>query len=516
MGAQKKRSKKGLAQRGGVKVSIRHAEGTPFVATIDTNLILDHLFKNITDIRVVSVSSGFSMTFLANLRMDDSASIRVRSQIEDPELGRLSQMQMADRDRYVDLGTRQTSCFIKVSIVGSGNYLDSYKGYAKSEMKENDARTEARMQSELYRSLMCVNGGVFIPDVIIHPCISATEWTDLIARFIPFITQPTRDVIAWIDEQLTEDPGRKIHLNIMELIPGAFSTVSALPHGSPQLQQALLRTAASIVVLEAKGGTVLYDASTGNAVALQDGSAVQLIDFDRALNLHNSYDVKILREAFKALPSWLNMSLREFFGSINLTQAFDAEIEFLKTHGAECCTLMASSRPHDRTAYNNIHRILMLTALIDFTMNKHKYDSDVLQCGTIMRQVYPVPHMFDNIGTFLTSGRLSLDEFIKLHPLQQSRIMQNLQTICGFIEPMITACPRMGPQRPGTFRLEDAPDSPTRKKQRRASPTPAVAAAVVAAAVAAAVAVPVEPRRSSRKKRTGGRRRRTLRRRFNT
>jgi hypothetical protein len=470
---------------------------------------LDHLFQNITYIRVLSVSSGFSMTFLANLRMDDAASIRIRSQIEDPELGRLSQMQMADRDQYVDLGTRQNSVCIKVSIVGSGNYLDSYKGYAKSAMKEYAARAEARMQSELYRSLMCVNGGVFIPDVIIHPCISAKEWTDLIARFIPFTTQPTRDVIAWIDEQLKEDPERRIHLNIMELIPDAFSTVSALPHGSPQLQQALLRTAASIVVLEAKGAVVLYDASTGNAVALTDGSAVQLIDFDRALNLRSSHDVKMLRDSFNDLPSWLNTSLRKFFGSIYLLQAFDAEIEFLKTHGAECCTLMASSRLRDRTAYNNIHRILMLTALNDFAINRHKYESHVLQCGAIMRQVYPVPHMFDNIENFLKSGRLSLDEFLALYPLHESQVMQNLQTICGFIEPMITACPRMGPPRPGTFRLEDGENSPTRKKQRRASPTPAVAAAVVA--------VPVEPRRSSRKKRpggTGGRRRRTRRRRF--
>jgi hypothetical protein len=470
------------------------------------------------------------MTFLANLRMDDSASIHIRSQIEDPELGRLSQMQMADRDQHVKIGTRQTSCCIKVSIVGSGNYLYNYNGYAKSEMKEYAAGAEARMQSELYRSLMCVNGGVFIPDVITHAFISAKEWTDLIARFRPFI-QPTRDVIAWIDEQLTEDPERRIHLNIMELIPGAFSTVSSLPHGSPQLQQALLRTAASIVVLEAKGAVVLYDASTGNAVALKDGSAVQLIDFDRALNLRSSHDVKILKNSFKALPDWLNMSLRKFFGSIYLLQAFDDEIEFLKTHGAECCTLMASSRPHDRTAHNNIHRILMLTALNDFAINEHKYESHVLQCGAIMRQVYPVPHMFDNIENFLKSGRLSLDEFLALYPLYESQVMQNLQTICGFIEPMITACPRMGPPRPGTFRLEDAGNSDS--ESPRISPAPemheepvavqvavtkrskgASSASAVAAAMAVPVAAAVEPKRSSRRtKRPGGRRRRTLRRR---
>jgi hypothetical protein len=76
--------------------------------------------------------------------------------------------------------------------------------------------------------------------------------------------------------------------------------------------------------------------------------------------------------------------------------AVDAEIEFLKRNDPECSKLAASGGH----AHQNVHRTLMMIALIDFTFNRYRFSSVNLQCATIMRSVYPVPHMFDGIEEF--------------------------------------------------------------------------------------------------------------------
>ena len=465
MGSCKTRSKKG-----GVKASKRTPDGQ-FVPSNDPDAIVPHLFSVFTDFQLASASSKFSTVFRATMITSGQDSIRIRSQLTDPVVGRLSQMQMADRPRHVDLGEILTNCCIKVSIISPSGELDKltpYNGVKKCAVSSEDALKEVTTQSELYQKLLCVNGGVFIPDVISHLHMNANRWNGFIHPLRGQMNPQTLDAIDWIGRQLAYAPGRTIVLNIMELIPGEFKTLSSIPHESHGFKQATLRAAASLVVLEIKGdGKIPCDAHSGNAMARPDGSALQLIDFGRILNLHDAWDVKVLHGCFRRLctsPSMpqLKEKLCVFLGCTQaeeLYNAVDAEIEFLKRNDPECSKLAASGGH----APQNVHRTLMMIALIDFTFNRYKFSSVHLQCATIMRSVYPVPRMFDGIEEFLDNGRLSFAVFLEKHQNPtgiQIQMAENIAEIAAFIQPMISACERMGPPRRHGDKFRLGPDTP--------------------------------------------------------
>jgi hypothetical protein len=139
MGSCKTRSKKG--QRGGVKASKRTEDGQ-FVPSIEPDVIVPRLFSSFTDFQVASASSKFSIVFRATMMTSVQDSIRIRSQLTDPAVGRLSQLQMADRPRHVDLGEILTNCCIKVSIISPFGELDEltpYNGVNKRAVRIKDA-----------------------------------------------------------------------------------------------------------------------------------------------------------------------------------------------------------------------------------------------------------------------------------------------------------------------------------------------------------------------------------------
>jgi hypothetical protein len=170
----------------------------------------------------------------------------------------------------------------------------------------------------------------------------------------------------------------------------------------------------------------------------------------------------------------------------------------------------------------------MMIALIDFMLNRYKFASVNLQCATIMRSVYPVPNMFDGIEEFLDNGRLSFAMFLEKHKTRVgAQIAENIAEIAAFIQPMISACARMGPpRRLGNFRL--APDTPRASpvddlppsKAQNASSSAAEELVVAAKepseeAVAPLIRSTIPAHDDAYDISSGGRRRRTLRRRFN-
>jgi hypothetical protein len=206
-----------------------------------------------------------------------------------------------------------------------------------------------------------------------------------------------------------------------------------------------------------------------------------------------------------------------------LSNAFDAEIEFLKRNDPECSKLAASG-----DAPQNVHRTLMMIALIDFMFNRYKFASVNLQCATIMRSVYPVPHMFDGIEEFLDNGRLSFAMFLEKHKTRVgAQIAENIAEIAAFIQPMISACARMGPpRRLGDFRLgpdtpraspvDDSPPAKTHHASLSAAEESVVAAKEPSEeAVEPLIRSTIYTHDADDAPSAGGRRRRTLRRRFN-
>jgi hypothetical protein len=484
-------------QRGGVKVSIK-TTGDAFVPTADSKLIIPLLFSNCDKVRLLSSgSSGFA--FIMHLKPDST--IKLRSQTVDKDGNPLPQLEAADRWRFADTGRLMENYCVKISLVEtieppSHNTVSYVKvdksGVIKIEEKSGVSRDEAieevKNQKRMHRTSMSGTGvhGVFIPGVITHDIMNATEFEKL-ARTTP---RGADNELIWI-----MGSARKHNYNIqvffMELIPPdaphAFTTfrefretvAAATPPSIPfptNTVAVACKTAAAVISTFTKSSFWSYDTHGENIMT--NGSSVFLLDFGRIYNIRDSKLEKIdpLLNKLLSDQSLKKENLLQFFG-LSLLGVSDDEIKaafnaiYNRYTDLERSVIIRrfiidSTVADDiRRVRSNIFEILILFALIDGMTNKYEYkNTGPFQCIEYMYFIFRTANTFRSLDFFLERCSSTLDGFgavctSRIPGFNVVAVESNLDYIAHLLQGALVPSAAMGPARgPEEFDLHKPDD----------------------------------------------------------
>ena len=464
-------------QRGGVKASIK-TTGNRFVPTVDSKLIIPRLFSNCDTVRLLSSgSSGFA--FIMHLQPDST--IKLRSQTLDEVGNPLTQLEAANRERFANKGLLMENCCVKISLVetsttpfGTTLVYNKDQNDKKSGVSQKEATEEVKNQKRMHRTSMSGTGvhGVFIPGVITHDIMNATEFETLASTLTPRGADTT---LAWIITA-AKNYDYNIQVFCMELIapdaPHAFTTFREFMKtdaaANPSIQFPLntvdvaCKTATAVISTFTKSSFWSYDTHGTNIMT--NGIFVYLLDFGRIYNITDSKS-KIDRLLQKMLSdkSLKKASLLQFFGlspgvsNDEIKAAFNAIYDRYTDPDRSVIArhfIIDRAVPDDISRVrSNIFEILILFALIDGMTNKYTYTNPGFQCIEYMYFVFRTAETFRTLDLFLQRCSSTLDGFrtvcTTLVPaINVGEVELNLNTIAGLLQGALVPSAAMGPARP--------------------------------------------------------------------
>lgn len=474
-------------QRGGVKASIK-TTGNVFVPTVNSKLIISRLFSNCDTVRLLSSgSSGFA--FIMHLKPDST--INLRSQTLDDGGNPLTQLDAADRERNATTGLLMENCCVKISLVETSGTQSGtpivYNNIKKLAVSQEEATEEVKNQKKMHRTSMSGTGvhGVFIPGVITHDIMNATEFETLARKLKP---RGADDTLIWIIGS-----ARKYKCNIqvfcMELIapdaPHAFTTfrefkktdAAANPSTQfpPTTVEVACKTATAVISTFTKSSFWSYDTHGTNIMT--NGIFVYLLDFGRIYNIIDSkFEIDNLLEKMLLDQSPLHKArLLQFFGlspgvsDDEIKAAFNAiynrYADIDRSVITELFTINPSQDDDDISRVrSNIFEILALFALIDGMTNKYKYKYTTpgLQCREYMYFIFRTS--FSTLDLFLERCSSTLDGFITVcttltlvPAINVGEVVSNLDAIAHLLQGALVPSAAMGPARqPGEFDLPNS------------------------------------------------------------
>ena len=479
-------------QRGGVKASIK-TTGNVFVPTVDSKLIISRLFSNCDTVRLLSSgSSGFA--FIMHLK--PGSTIRLRSQTLDEGGNPLTQLDAADRKRFATTGLRMKNCCVKISLVETSGTqsgtLIVYNNIKKLAVSQEEATEEVKNQKRMHRTSMSGTGvhGVFIPGVITHDIMNATEFETLARKLKPIGAD---DTLTWIIGS-----ARMYDCNIqvfcMELIapdaPHAFTTfrefkktdAAANPTSTqfpPTKVEVACKTATAVISTFTKSSFWSYDTHGTNIMT--NGIFVYLLDFGRIYNIIDSKSEidKLLEKMLLDKSPLHKARLLQFFGlspgvspsvsDYEIKTAFNAIYNRYADIDRSVITrhfIINPSQDDDDISRvrSNIFEILALFALIDGMTNKYKYEYTTpgLQCREYMYFIFRTS--FSTLDLFLERCSSTLDGFRTVCPtlvpaIIFEEVVSNLDAIARLLQGALVPSAAMGPARqPEEFDFPNSDD----------------------------------------------------------
>jgi hypothetical protein len=473
-------------QRGGVKVSIKKTENV-FVPTDDPDIIIPHLFSNCDNVRLLSSgSSGFA--FIMHLKPDST--IKLRSQTVDDVGNPLTQLDAADRWRFVNKGLLMENCCVKISLVETTttpfNLSLFYKNDQndqndkKSGVSRKEATYEVETQKKMHRASMSGTGvhGVFIPGVITHKFMIATEFETLASTFTK--DEDTKKALDWIISA-AENYDYKIQVFFMELIPpdapNAFTTFREFMNKAaeanptipfpPDTVAVACNTAAAVISTFTKSSFWSYDTHGENIMT--NGISVFLLDFGRIYNIIDSKS-KIDNLLKKMLSdSSIKAYLPQFFGLApgisddNIKAAFNAiynrYMDLERSVIIRRFIIDSTVADDIRRVRSNIFEILILFALIDGMTNSYKYKNPGFQCIEYMYFIFRTANTFRSLDLFLQQCSSTLDGFETVRTalvtrIEIAQVELNLNYIARLLQGALVPSAAMGHARtPEQFNL---------------------------------------------------------------
>ena len=476
-------------QRGGVKASIK-TPGNVFVPTVDSKLIISRLFSNCDTVRLLSSgSSGFA--FIMHLKPDST--INLRSQTLDEGGNPLTQLNAADRERNATTGLLMKNCCVKISLVETSTTPVGtpivYNKDQKSGVSRKKATEEVDNQKRMHRTSMSGTGvhGVFIPGVITHDIMNATEFETLARTLKP---RGADDTLIWIIGS-----ARKYKCNIqvfcMELIapdaPHAFTTfrefmktdaaaAAANPSTDtpfpPNTVYVACKTATAVISTFTKSSFWSYDTHGTNIMT--NGISVYLLDFGRIYNITDSKPIieRLLEKMLLDKSPLHKARLLQFFGLSHgvsddkIKAAFNAIYNRYTDIDRSVIArhfIIDRAVPDDISRVrSNIFEILALFALIDGMTNKYKYTNTGLQCREYMYFIFRTS--FSTLDLFLERCSSTLDGFRTVCPtlvpaIIFEEVVSKLNTIAHLLQGALVPSAAMGPARqPEEFDLPNSDD----------------------------------------------------------
>jgi hypothetical protein len=477
-------------QRGGVKVSIKTTENV-FVPTDDPDIIIPRLFSNCDKVRLLSSgSSGFA--FIMHLKTDST--IKLRSQTIDEVGHPLPQSEAADRNRLVDKGLLMKNCCVKISLVDTATtpfnvslFYKNDQNDKKSGVSSKEATYEVETQKIMHRASMSGTGvhGVFIPGVITHKFMIATEFETLASTFTK--DTDTKTALDWIISA-AKNYDYKIQVFFMELIPpdapNAFTTFREFMNKAaaanptipfpPDTVAVACKTATAVISTFTKSSFWSYDTHGENIMT--NGSSVFLLDFGRIYNIITSkLKIDRLLDRMLLYKTLKKASLLQFFGLATGVSDDEIKAAFNAIYGhythldrsviATRFIIDSTVADDIRRVRSNIFEILILFALIDGMTNRYTYENPGFQCIEYMYFIFRTADTFDTLDFFLEQCSSTLDGFrtvcqTLVPAINIGAVESNLDAIAYLLQGALVPSAAMGPaRRPEEFNLPKLGDA---------------------------------------------------------
>lgn len=486
-------------QRGGVKTSVA-TTGGKFIPTDDPDLIIPRLFSNCDKADLLSTgSSGFA--FVMHLKPDST--IRLRSQTLDATGNPLSQLDAADRGRYVDTGMLMENFCVKISLVKTPTtdpHRLHYNGGVKRGVTSKDATDEVANQLLMHEASMCGTGvhGVFIPDAISHRIMDPSGLASFnslvvapLSALSGVVTPDSQGALLWIHRN-AEKHHYRIQVFCMELIGSvgvggvvaggpAFTTFNAFCRAVEAAAPGIIyplaaddiacKIAAAVISTFTKSSFWSYDSHSNNIMT--NGIIAFLLDLGRIYHIRiNEFEIAILLRkllhpkysaAFK-IPLACFFGLSAGYTNDTIKDAFraiyDRYMDADRSTIAALFTIDLAVPDDIRRVRSNIFEILALFALIDGLTKQITYEVDGFQCTEYMQRVFHTSSTFIDLYRFLTQCSSTLAGFETVCAARAGAggiigsVITNLDTIAVLLQGALVPCAAMGPARPmGRFRL---------------------------------------------------------------
>jgi hypothetical protein len=436
------------------------------------------------------------------------------------------------------LGTSLQKFGVKLSFVNAVNVSKDYHGLTKQSVFPENALKESITQKRIFETFGCIRTTApFVPDVIAHHVLAKDKFNEIFARILspghamdipvaksnaPGVVGNSEEIYDWINEWFDDD-GIRIDVILMEMLdveragPGVprvdrFQMVNSLRANQVEYGNAAIRMTAQIATLGGKKIT-LRDSHGGNGLATPNGLQVYLIDLGGIFDLNVDEDVeKVLRHFRTMCRNSILEAAEESMNAKRLVSAMDAkdkttksmllkrhpsiedlcgffEIPFDATRRGDMEVRLNEKFQEELTAGfvdfmcvaptpENVHRTLMLTALIDFVSNRMECNHPYCQCGDVLSVVYEnrtgsYPsaiginvHTFCDFRTFLKTFSLN-----SLPPGPgQTRLNEVVAAIQEIVAPCSSGCAAIQPQqlRPNWRQLQEAAAQETRRLAQEA------------------------------------------------
>ena len=466
-------------QHGGVKVSLRQADGTYVATEVDLDIIIA-IFQNCMDMYLISASSASGMVFGATLPQPPPGGVPVappgvvppnillRSNHINEDGTLRTQEQIAHRKRYVEEGAIILECCLKISFVetvSSGMVSVTVSGYNKQTCKQSDLDKEVQVQGEIFQSNLCGNTAplTFTPDKIAAITMSPDDFSMIVEALA---ARPTADPrVARALVILREIPikagssGLNIHIFVMDLLKGETlrKFIESFSVTNQQRKAACNNVAIAVIVTFLKSLDWSRDQHADNVVI--SGAITFTLDFGLTYHLkRDEVYIKSLLESLLRSKTIIFADVLEFFG-VNVyadavTQVrdiFDEAYEMLKDQNLKELMLISPAATTQAAIDAEINRISVIVfqmlsffALVDGLTNRYKYGTHVLQSNEYMQHVFNSSvRSFEN---FLKGCSFRFSNLSRFGP-HAAQVRTNMMFIVKGLQPALALCPLGGQAR---------------------------------------------------------------------
>jgi hypothetical protein len=400
-------------------------------AKIDS-LIIETLFKKVTDLRVISDKSKYSFVFEATT--SDSFLIDTRDE---------TVMSSTDKPENENKGKPLRKFCIKISFVTDENPNEEYN---YSTLKKNNCRkrtstsdsvhNEVALQRKIYYDFACVrSNATFVPDVIAYGIFSH-DWFENHKMYFKSQKIVSNEVCHVFDT--INYSNFRVAVILMEyfdtkefkpteeltglFVNGTFNIFNSA------FKTAMITTAAQLVCVMGLG-IILYDSHWNNILATTSGENVCLIDIGGALDIFdqhgNGYDKVVEffekmcdialgieldgRSSPDGLPEFPTIKNLCIFFGINFDPQMLSTVPKIKKIKKDLTKKFIDNLqfPDFRCLVENddemvriTHHALVMLAFLDFMVNRILFLHPKCQSGNTMISVYP-RHDFKSFNNFV-------------------------------------------------------------------------------------------------------------------
>lgn len=478
-------------QHGGVKVTIRQADGSYLATVVDLDIILA-IFQNCMDMYLISASSASGTVFGATLPQPVGpapgvAPIILRSNQINEDGSFRSQDEVADRERYKHKGMIILECGLKISFILrplSDRADVEVATYSKRVCIERDLEREADVQSVIFRSTLCGTSAplTFTPDKIAATTMTAVNFSAIVEALAKRALGQSADprvarALTILREIGTNAKARRldIHIFVMELLKGeTLRTIleKNVVLVSPQEKIAACNNVAIAVIMTfLKSLYWSRDQHADNAMI--SGANTFTLDFGLMYHLvRDEVRVKSLLSSLITSPTIDIRVVCRYFG-IDCTGMFpdDARAEVRRIFNVLYDMLrdpdlknqmLINTAAADRAAEINriseiVFQMLSFFALVDGLSNRYKHGTFYFQSSEYMELVFTEPAL-RSFEDFLHKCRINLSTFVALGTSGNTE--GNMAYIVQGLQPALVLCPISGPARTADEIALSAPLSP--------------------------------------------------------